>query len=213
MISTILAITAVTGTIQEPIDFQLGWKQGDKFAYTLLSTEGVGTSDKGRFDFTVTKADAKGFTISWPTAEMSGGAPDLRAGTLQLDKHGRVTSQGTLPFAGYFMTQMTLPEKPIALGGSFKYNTNLLGVKLNLNGKLAKIDETKGRVAHFSYEGTLHAPNGIDWKIEVSSVFDMVRGVFTSSVYEMVDYGASFSLKLVDKDFMPQDARRAGVSP
>ncbi|MCH7489400.1 MAG: hypothetical protein IID05_01780 [Gemmatimonadetes bacterium] len=118
-----------------------------------------------------------------------------------------------MPLAAPLMIQMTLPEKPIALGDSFKFNTNVLGSKLELNGKLAKIDETKGRVAHFSYEGTLHAPNGIDWKIEVSSVFDMVRGIFTSSVYEMVDYGASFSLKLVDKDFMPQDARRAGVSP
>ena len=198
MISTVLALLAMTGPVQEPIDFQLGWKQGDKFAYTLLSTEGVGTSDKGRFDFTVTKADAKGFTISWPTAEMSGGAPDLRAGTLQLDKHGRVTSQGTLPFGGYFMTQMTLPEKPIALGGSFKYNTNLLGVKLDLNGKLAKIDETKGRVAHFSYEGTARSPDGIDLRIKISSVFDMVRGVFTSSVFEFVDIEKSIGFKLVE---------------
>lgn len=198
MISTVLALIAVTGPVQEPIDFQLGWKQGDKFAYTVSFNNGE-ISGKGRLDITVTKADAKGFTMSWPTVDMSGDMPDLKAGSLQIDKHGRVTSQGNLPFGGYVMTQMTLPEKPTVLGGSFKYNTNIVGAKLELNGKLAKIGETKGRVAHFSFEGTMHTPDGVDLNVKISSVFDMVRGIFTSSVFEFVDIGIAVSLKLVEK--------------
>ena len=198
MISTVLALIAVTGPVQEPIDFQLGWKQGNKLAYTVSMNNGE-IFGKVRLDITVTKADAKGFTISWPAVDISGDIPDLKAGSLQIDKHGRVTSQGNLPFGGYVMTQMTLPEKPIALGGSFKVNTNILGAKLELTGTLAKIDESKGRVAHFSYEGTGYTPNGIDWQIKISSVFDLDRGIFISSLFDMVDYGMTFSLKLVDK--------------
>ena len=206
MISTVLALIAVTGPVQEPIDFQLGWKQGDKFAY-ILSAKGGELSDQGRLNITVTKADAKGFTISWPTVDMSGYSEDLAAGTIQLDKHGLVTSKSTTLHALMIMVQMTLPGKPIALGGSFKVNATALEeddataleVKLEMTGKLAKIDETKGRVAHFSFEGTMQSPDGVDLKIKISSVFDMVRGIFTSSVFEWVDYGTSFTLKLVEK--------------
>ena len=197
MLSTVLALIAVTGPVQEPIDFQLGWKQGDKLAYTL-SADRAEMSEKGRFEITVTRADAKGFTISWPTVDMGGDVPDIRAGTLQLDKRGRLTSKGTSIGASLYIIQMTLPEKPIALGGSFMLNTNILEARLQLSGKLAKIDETKGRVAHFNYEGTMHTPDGLDLKIKISSVFDMVRGVFTSSVFEYVDLEMTLGLKLVE---------------
>ena len=64
---------------------------------------------------------------------------------------------------------------------------------------MQRFDETKGRVAHFSYDGTMHTPQGLDLKIKISSVFDMVRGVFINSVFEYVDLEMTLGLKLVEK--------------
>ena len=201
MISTVLAFIAVIGPAQEPIDFQLGWKQGDKFTYTVvMKVKGGDQSIQGKMEITVAKAGGSGFTVSWPEITFARQSRPLAAGSVQLNRHGRVISGGTLPEASSHFGQMPLPERPVAVGDEFKVKYTRDRLKFDLTGKLDKIDEKIGRLAHFSFSGTMLTPAFGAMPIKLRTVFDITRGVFVSSELDIGDDGLQQIIKLVEKD-------------
>ena len=156
-----------------------------------------GFESQGRMDITVTKADEKGLTVSWPSAEVPHGQP-IVAGSVQMNRHGRLITKGTVPESGVNLIMMMLPDKPVAVGEEFKVVISVNNLRFDLSGKLVKIDETQGLLAHFSFEGKFHTDGRVT-NVKQNSVFDMARGLFTSGemVIETGDIKRYF--KLVEK--------------
>ena len=197
MLSIVLALAVIGGPSQEPIDFQLGWKQGDKFTYTF-GIKGQGFTSEAKANFTVTKTDEKALTVSWPFTSVAQGE-DIAAGSLQLTRHGRVLNQrNNIDGELQFFLWMLLPEKPVSVGDEFKVTLFYVGSQYDWSGKLEKIDETKGRLAHFSIEGKFNFGGQLT-DIKLSSVFDMDRGLFASGEILFEKYKVTSSFKLVNK--------------
>lgn len=199
-----IAFIAAAGPVQEPIDFQLGWKQGEKLAYAVViniedGDENGDVKIKGMMEITVTKAGGNGFTVSWPEITFAGQSRPYAAGTLQLNRYGRVVSKGALTDVSSHFGQMPLPEKPVAVGDEFKVKYTRDRLVFDLVGKLDKIDETKGRLAHFSFTGRMQTPAFGDMQVELRTVFDVARGRFISSELDVVKYKIQQILTLVEK--------------
>ena len=199
MITAVLALIAVTGSVQEPIEFKLGWKQGDKFAYTI-GHKGSSSNLETRLNLTVSKADEIGVTLEWPSAKMTNG-PTLAAGSVMMNRHGRITTKGSVTDASGHLMMLILPEKPVAVGDEFKVTFTLYRTTFDMTGKLVKIVESKGRVAHFSFEGVFRT-GGVGLKFKQNSVFDMTREIFTSAEFFTETSGLTHKryLKLIEKD-------------
>ncbi|MCH7904537.1 MAG: hypothetical protein IH944_08225 [Armatimonadetes bacterium] len=195
---TALACVAILGSsVQDKIDFQLGWKLGDKFTY-IVGMKTRSYDGDGLMTITVTKADEKAFTVTWAEVAFSGDTSPLPAGSSSISKRGRLIGKST-GAVNLFLAQMHLPEEAVKVGEEFKVAYAFSDARIDLRGKLEKIDERKGKVAHFTFEGALTIPFVGASELKQQSVFNITRGLLVSSEWDMEGVG-NISLKLVEDD-------------
>ena len=197
---TALALAAILSTpVQDKIDFQLGWKKGDKFDYSV-GMKSPGGKAEGRLKLTVATVDEKIMKVTWPEITYSSGMSPHAAGSQTMNNRGRLTGKEKMADAAMYLVQMSLPDKPVAIGDDFKVAYAFGDSKVDLTGTFVRIDETKGKVAHFTLAGSMATPDGGTIKIKLESTFDIVRGIFLSSEMVMTDFGMQFFLTLVESD-------------
>lgn len=196
MVGAMLVLLGTFGAAQEPIDFQLGWKKGDRLEYVVGVVSPFGNGE-GRMVITVDSADEKGFTVSWPQITFSGSMKPHAAGSCWISKRGRLNVKATMPDACSFLFLMMLPEKPVAVGAPLKVAWITPGGNLDMNGKVEKLEDAKTQVVVFTMEGT--AEGASPSPIKHRSVFDVGRGVFRSADFEQVKFGVHFYLRLPEK--------------
>lgn len=198
MVGTMLLLLGTLTPIQEPIDFQLGWKKGDRLEYVVGTVSPFGTSE-GRMVITVDSVDEKGFTVSWPEITFSGGMRAHPASSCWISKKGRLDVKGRMPDACLFLFQMALPEKPVAIGAPFKMAWTTPGGNLDMSGKVENVKDAKGQVVAFVLDGTAAYPGGTSATIKLKSVFDVGRRVFRSAEFEQVNVKVRFHFKMPEK--------------
>ncbi len=197
MTTAVLTSLVLQGAVQTPIDFQIALKKGDRITYAVGMKTPSGKAE-GRMELTVTAADDKALTVSWPEITYTRNMRPHAAGSYVMSRRGRLIGKDKVPDASLFLLQMSLPDKPVAVGEPFKIEYALGDSSVSLTGKLEKVDETKGKLAYFALAGTMKTPDGGSQEIKQRSVFDMVRGAFRSSELDMAKFNMQFFFTLPD---------------
>ena len=187
---TALALAAILGSpVQDKIDFQLGWKQGDKITYTVSTNAPLfGTNATGELVLTVTKVDDKGSTVSASRVEFTSSRNlpmrPIEAGTLRFSKKGRILLEqvGVTSNAAVFFMFLTLPEEAIEVGDAFKVSMNMGGSSAVFDGKFVSLGGSSKSLASFESEGTFVGPGDIKTTVNLKTTFDIANGTFVSCV-------------------------------
>ena len=187
---TALAFAAILGSpVQDKIDFQLGWKKGDKLTYSV----GMGDRKKtviisGVVVLSVLSENEKGFTVGSSRIEYEGESnlplPPTPAGTIQISHKGRVTEgpgkSGRGGSAGMYFVYAVLPSKPVSVGDKFLVSVNHHGMQSELEGTFVSLDGAERTLAKFEFTGQLTDAGGTKFPLTVKSTFDTKRKIFVS---------------------------------
>ena len=204
MLSTVLSLIALTGTVQKPIDFQLGWKKGDKFTYYVSTGNSQRSMVDSSVELSVTGEDEKGFTVSTSRIEFTEtrGFPmrPIPAGTMTFSQRGKLTSaSGSTAQGGsagvYFMF-VALPEKAVSVGDEFQVSMQLDGVKAEFSGKFVSLEGPKKNLAKFEFSGQFTDADGNKAPITLKTTFDTDRKIYVSHSASWHGGGIVHSFKL-----------------
>lgn len=188
MLTALIAVAA----IQTPVEFKLPWAKGQTFTYEVGVDSPFGKAT-GTWQLTVSAADEKTLTITWPEVKMTGNMRPMPAGTQKLTKQGVIS--GPLADASMYFIPMHLPEKAAKPSDTYTTKFALPNGTVELTGTFAKLDGAK---AHFSAKGKMNIEGqAIDALTE--SVYDTARGVFLSGKFSMPATNTTFTLALVEK--------------
>lgn len=178
----------------EPLALSLGWKKGQVLKYSISAKTFFGDSD-GTLVLTVSAADEKSVSVTWPTVDMSGNMRDIPAGSQKLSRFGYLL--GTEGQASMYMIPMCLPEKPVAPGGNYVVKYAAGDGTFEVKGTFTKLDTVKGRIAHLATEGTFKSASS-EAPMKTSANFDVDRGLFLSGQLEVQPGPNRFFFKLID---------------
>ena len=189
MINAVLALVSVSGPVQEPIDFRLGWKKGDKLTYTV----GFGGGDtefvlSGDVVLSVLSENEKGFTVGSSRIEYKGDTKipmrPVPAGTITFSYKGRVTEgpgkSGRGGSAGMHFVYAVLPSKPVSVGDKFLVSVNYNNTRAELEGTFVSLDGAERTLAKFELTGRITDAAGKSLPLTVKSAFDTKRKIFVS---------------------------------
>lgn len=199
MITTLLALAAVSGIVQEPIDFRLGWKIGDQLTYTL----GIGDEDmqfmiSGDVVLTVLSENEKGFTVGATRTEFKvdinyKGVVNypfrpLPAGTITFSHKAGVIEKPNKNSrdVGVEMSfvHAVLPSKPVSVGDKFSVSLNYYNSRVELEGTFVSLDAERN-LAKFEFTGQVTFSNGPVMQLTNQLTFDTKRKIFVSLTENM----------------------------
>jgi hypothetical protein len=192
----LIGVVAFVFAVQEPVDFTLGWKKGDKLTYTVGFR--FTKEHTGPMTITVTDATDAGFTVSWPEIAFSGGMKSHPAGTAKLSRHGWIDPKSPLSPGTGFIVPMTLPDKAIKVGDSYKLTIpgGAGANSIEVTGKFEKVSTEKGRLAHLKSVGTMRNPDGSVLDVEMATVFDLDRRIVVEGSVSITKFNQVFFIKL-----------------
>lgn len=202
MLTAIIVSAILSGPVADPVDFQLKYKKGDKFAYVHRMQSSFGDIDgKGDVVMTVTEAANRRFKFSHPTITYKttgkGTIQDMAAGTVYLTGKGHYIGVKMGDTAPALFPFCALPPEPISVGESYTADVKMPeGMVVKLKGKFLRLSGPSQNLASLALDGEMVQGSQSAGKINVSITFDVQKGIYVLIVANIMDGLSIVTLKL-----------------
>lgn len=200
MLTTLIAASLMV--IAPPVDFQLKYKKGEKFAYVhQLQSPFMDLNAVGDVVLTVTEAANRRVKLSHPiikyTTTGKSKAPTMAAGTVHLTSKGHYIGVKMGDTAPALFPFCPLPLEPISVGESFTADVKMPdGIVVKFKGKFHRLSGPSQNLASLVLDGEMVQGSKTPVKVDVSITFDVQRGIYVLIVANIMNGMSIATLKL-----------------
>lgn len=200
MLSTLIAATALA--IAPPVDFQLKYKVGEKFAFVHRMQSSFADLDAtGEVVLTVTEAANGRFKFSHPAINYRStgkiNPSPMTAGTVHLTGKGHYIGVKMGDTAPALFPFCPLPPEPISVGESYTADVKMPdGIVVKFKGKFQRLSGPSKNLASLVLDGDMMQGSQSRAKVNVSITFDVQKGIYVLIVANMMEGLSIATLKL-----------------